>query len=232
MMATSSSEHKSQNKKITRLDFLKLAGAAGAVGATLPSLLSFNQVIGGSGTRNNNTNNININQTSSNTNTRMNKTSSPFHIFDLDGAKPQFQTITGSMTTMNADNFPILAGMGAVLLRLQKGGVREPHWHANAAELSYCVAGNARMTIYGPNARRDTFTIIPGQLTFVPRGHWHNVENIGNEEAKFVIVYNNERPEDLGISESVGSMSARVLDRIFGITSGCNHRTKISRLFK
>ena len=67
------------------------------------------------------------------------------------------------------------------------------------------------MTIYGPNARRDTFTINPGQtLTFVPRGHWHNVENIGNEEAKFVIVYNNERPEDLGISESVGSMSARV----------------------
>ena len=37
-MATNSSEHKSQNKKITRLDFLKLAGAAGAVGATLPSL--------------------------------------------------------------------------------------------------------------------------------------------------------------------------------------------------
>lgn len=33
----------------------------------------------------------------------------------------------------------------------------------------------------------------------------------------FVIVYNIERPEDLGISGSVGSMSARVLDRMFGI---------------
>jgi oxalate decarboxylase len=38
---------------------------------------------------------------------------------------------------MNADNFPILEGMGAVLLRLKKGGIREPHWHPNAAELVF-----------------------------------------------------------------------------------------------
>jgi len=49
------------------------------------------------------------------------------------------------------------------------------------------------------------------------RGYWHDIENIGNQEAKSVIVYNIERPEDLGISGSVGSMSARVLDRMFGI---------------
>jgi oxalate decarboxylase len=213
MMASNSSEYKSQDKKFTRRDFLKLAGAAGAVGATLPSLMSFGQVFGSNGTNNN----TNINQTASNMNTAMNKPSSSIHIFDLDGAKPQFQSVTGSRTVMNADNFPILAGMGAALLRLQKGGVREPHWHANAAELSYCIGGNAKMTIYSPNARRDTFTINPGQLSFVPRGYWHDLENVGNEEARFVIVYNNELPEDLGISGSVGSMSARILDRIFGI---------------
>ena len=213
-MSTDSSEHKSQGKKITRLDFLKLAGAAGAIGVTLPYLMPFGSVSGS----NNNNNNTNINQTSNNMDKAMNKPpATTTHIFDLDGAKPQFQSATGSRTTMNADNFPILAGMGAVLLRLQKGGAREPHWHANAAELSYCVRGNAKMTIYGPNARSDTFAITPGQITFVPKGHWHDLENTGNEEAKFVIVYNNERPQDLGISGSVGSMSSRVLDRIFGI---------------
>jgi oxalate decarboxylase len=212
-MDTSSSEYNPQDRRITRLDFLKLAGAAGAVGATLPSLLSFNQVFGSSGTNNN----TNVNQTTSDMNMAKDKSSSLMHIFDLDGAKPQFENVMGSRTAMNADNFPILAGMGAVLLRLQKGGIREPHWHANAAELGYCITGNAKMTIYSPNARRDTFAINPGQLTFVPRGYWHDVENIGDEEAKFVIVYNNERPEDLGISGSVGSMSATVMDRIFGI---------------
>ena len=207
-MSTNSSEDKSQGKRITRRDFLKLVGAAGAV-ATLPSLLPFGKVFGGTN------NNTNINQTSSMN--PMNKQTSSLHIFDLDGAKPQFSSPNGSRTLMNVDNFPILAGMGAVLLRLEKGGVREPHWHPNAAELSYCITGNAKMTIFSTNARQDTFTINPGDLTFVPRGYWHDIENIGNEEAKFVIVYNNEKPEDLGISGSVGSMSARVLDRMFGI---------------
>lgn len=46
--------------------------------------------------------------------------SSPI-IFDLDGTKPQFSMPYGSRTVMNTDNFPVLKGMGAVLLRLEKG---------------------------------------------------------------------------------------------------------------
>ena len=220
MFTNSSRKNESQDKKFSRREFLKLAGLAGAAGATLPSLMSFGQVLGSyGGIDGNGTNsNTNINQTTgSNGNTTMNQQSSSVRIFDLDGTKPQFQNAAGSRTIMNADNFPILAGMGAALLRLRKGGVREPHWHRNAAELSYCITGNTRMTIYSSNARQDTFTITPGQLTFVPKGYWHDVENIGNEEAKFIVVYNSERPEDLGISGSVGSMPTQVLDRIFGI---------------
>src|SRR6478609_8097927 len=162
-MSTKSSEDKSHDKKITRRDFLKLAGAAGVV-ATLPSLIPFDKVFGST---------KNINQTSI-TNPVINKQTSSIHIFDLDRTKPQFSSANGSRTLMNADNFPILEGMGAVLLRLEKGGIREPHWHPNAAELSLCVSGTAKMTIYSTNARVDTFTISPGQITFVPRAYWHD----------------------------------------------------------
>ena len=127
-MSTKSSEDKSHDKKITRRDFLKLAVAAGVV-ATLPSLIPFDKVFGGT------KNDTNINQTSI-TNPVINKQTQSIHIFDLDRTKPQFSSPNGSRTLMNADNFPILEGMGAVLLRLEKGGIREPHWHPNAAELS------------------------------------------------------------------------------------------------
>ena len=137
-MSINWSEDKSHDKKITRRDFLKLAGAAGVV-ATLPSLIPFGST----------KNDTNINQTSI-TNPVINKQTPSIHIFDLDWTKPQISSPNGSRTLMNADNFPILEGMGAVLLRLEKGGIREPHWHPNAAELSLCVSGTAKMTVYTP----------------------------------------------------------------------------------
>jgi oxalate decarboxylase len=198
-----------KDKKITCREFMNLVGAAGAL-ATLPFLIPLGKVFGATN------NDTSINQTSD-FNTPMEKQTTSIHTFNLDGAKPQFTSPTGSRSTMNKDNFPNLAGMGAVLLRLEKGGTREPHWHTNAAELSFCLSGNASMTIFSTNARHDTFTIMPGDLTFIPRGYWHDFENIGNEEAKFINVYNNERPDDLGISGSIGAMSPRVLDKMFGI---------------
>lgn len=69
----------------------------------------------------------------------------------------------------NANNFPLLNGMSLYSLRLESGGVREPHWHPNAAELSYCLAGRALMTIFGPGAGHDTFTVDTGEIVFVPK---------------------------------------------------------------
>jgi oxalate decarboxylase len=206
---TDTSENESNKEKVTRHDFLKLVGAAGTV-ATLTTVIPFSRVFASTN------NDTNINQTGS-MNQPMVQQTTQTHSFNLDAAKPQFSSTTGTRTLMNADNFPILKGMGAALLRLQKGGIREPHWHPNAAELSLCIGGNAEMTIFGNNAARDTFTIKLGDLTFVPKGYLHDIQNIGDVEAKFVVVYDNERPENLGISGAVGSLSPQVLDRSFGI---------------
>ncbi|MDN5847230.1 MAG: cupin domain-containing protein [Candidatus Nitrosocosmicus sp.] len=139
--------------------------------------------------------------------------------FDLDNAEPEFSNLLGSISSMNVNNFPILSGMGASLLRLKEGGVNEPHWHTNAAELNYCIAGKAEITIYGNNAHKDAFIINPGQLTFIPTGYWHDVQSIGEEGLKLVMVYDNDNPQYLGISGSVGSLPTRVLNSIFGLTS-------------
>lgn len=151
--------------------------------------------------------------------------SSP-HIFNLDLTSPQFFNTFGSRTIANADNFPILNdwSMATYLLRLKKGGVREPHWHPNAAELGYCINGRAKITIYSSNTGADSFTvdsftIDPGEIFFIPQGFMHDIENISNNEAKFVLAFNNERPTTLGLSGSVGSMSDRIMNKTFGIKS-------------
>lgn len=139
-------------------------------------------------------------------------------IFDLDNSSSQVYNLLGSITRMDKDNFPILSGMGGSLLRLKKGGIQVPHWHVNSAELNYCLSGKAKMTIYG-NAQEFTFTLYPGQLTFVPKGYWHDIENIGNEEIKVIMVYENEQPQDIGVAESVHSLPKEILNSIFGLKS-------------
>lgn len=151
--------------------------------------------------------------------------SSPY-TFKLDLTIPQFSNAAGSRTFANADNFPVLNewSMSTYLLRLKGDGVREPHWHPNAAELGYCINGRAKMTIYSSNTGADSFTvdsftIDPGEIFFIPQGFMHDIENIGNNEAKFVLTFNNERPTTLGLSGSVGSMSDRIMNKTFGLKS-------------
>ena len=55
------------------------------------------------------------------------------------------------------------------------------------------------MTIFGPDASLDTFTVDQGEIVFVPRGYIHHIESIGMEEAKFVLSFTHEKPEDLGL---------------------------------
>ena len=79
--------------------------------------------------------------------------------------------------------------------------------------------GKAIMTIFGPNAGRDTFTVDRGEIVFVPRGYLHHIENIGTEVAKFVLAFSHEKPEDLGITGSIGSMPNPILDLTFSQSS-------------
>ena len=125
------------------------------------------------------------------------------HAFDLQSIKPQAICKGGTRSMANVDKFHILEGMALYFLELDKGGVREPHWHPNASELGYCLAGKALMTIFSPGGSHDTFTVDPGEIVFVPKGYLHHIENICEGQTKFAIAFNHERPEDIGISGSL-----------------------------
>lgn len=141
-------------------------------------------------------------------------------IFDLKGTVPKFENEFGSITDATADNFPVLIGMGASLLKLKKGGIQTPHWHLNSSELNYCISGRARMTIYGiDEASRVSFPICRGQLTFVPKGYWHDIENVEDDDLKIIIIFNNEYPDELNPFEAVRSLTSQVSNSIFGLKS-------------
>lgn len=107
----------------------------------------------------------------------------------------------------NAENFPILKGAALYSLHLDKGGIREPHWHPNAAELSYCLTGKALMTIFSPGSGHDTFTVDAGEIAYIPSAYFRYTENIGVEDMQFAVFFNDQQPQDIGISGSFGAYS-------------------------
>ena len=107
--------------------------------------------------------------------------------------------------------------MSLAKLTLETGGFREPHWHANANELSYCVGGETLVTIFGDGNQHATFTISAGQMFFVPSGALHAIENVGDESAELIVVFSHSEPQDFGFSGSVGMLTPNVMGNAWGL---------------
>lgn len=123
----------------------------------------------------------------------------------------------GVRIDVTAEQMPILEGIALATLNLEPGAAREPHWHPNAAELSYCLEGEARTTIVEPGGRRVSMAIEPGDLVFVPPGYVHDIETTSGSGASFLVAFSDERYEDLSLTESTAAMPAHVLAATFGV---------------
>jgi oxalate decarboxylase len=146
------------------------------------------------------------------------------HLFHL-GQQPLATYDGGSFQQANEDNFPILTGQEAsiVLLTLQPGGIREPHWHPSAWELNIVTKGVAAWVLIDGNGNHEGFDQHVGDVVFAPQGSFHYFENRGSDDMKIVIIQNTSTPEDkdnIGIGESLSRIPPRVLSAIFGVPAG------------
>jgi len=135
--------------------------------------------------------------------------------FDLESIKPQIETKGGSVRIANSLNFPQLEELALFSLRIAKNGIREPHWHPNATELNYVIAGKARLTIFSPGGEKDTFTLLPGQGSVIPTGYFHYIENASSTALHMAVYFNHPTPDDIGLSGALSAFSNEVLDSLF-----------------
>ncbi len=139
------------------------------------------------------------------------------HKFPLHSAEPQLSNSYGTKTSVNKSNFPILEGLSIYRLTINEGCFREPHWHANADELAYCLKGKAMVSIFASGNQHSHFTISEGEMFFVPSGQLHAIENTGAGTAEFVISFSHEMPEDFGLSGFAGCLAPSVLANTWGL---------------
>ena len=139
------------------------------------------------------------------------------HVAQLAKRQPRFVGPLGSITHVDHSVLPLMHRLSIRHLVLEAQGVREPHWHANAHELGYCIGGEALITIAGNHAQRESFVVGAGEMFFVPSGAMHSIENIGRAKAEFVLAFSHETPEDFGLKAAFGVMTDAVLGNTFDL---------------
>jgi len=87
--------------------------------------------------------------------------------------------------------FPASTGIAGVSMRLAPGGMREMHWHANAAEWAYVIAGSCRTTLIHPDGSAYVDSFYPGDVWYFPRGYGHSIQGLGPDECHFILIFDN-----------------------------------------
>jgi oxalate decarboxylase len=118
--------------------------------------------------------------------------------------------------------FPVSEKLAGVLMSLNPGGLRELHWHANAAEWAYVIKGQCRVTTINPQGQSQIADFAAGDVWYFPRGFGHSIQGIGAEDCLFVLVFDNGYFSEFGtfsISDWVGHTPPEVLAKNFGVAA-------------
>lgn len=117
--------------------------------------------------------------------------------------------------------FPASIGIAGVSMRLEPGAMRELHWHANAAEWAYVIAGTLRTTILHPDGQSYIDTFFPGDVWYFPKGYGHAIQNTGDQEAHFILIFDNgDFSEDhtFSITDFIAHVPPAIAAQNLGIT--------------
>jgi oxalate decarboxylase len=107
----------------------------------------------------------------------------------------------GEVRIIDSTSFKVSATVAAAVVTVHPGGVRELHWHPNADEWMYVIAGSGRMTVFATGGRARTMDFQAGDVGYVQKTLPHYVQNTGTTDLKFLEMFKSNTFQDLALSE-------------------------------
>jgi oxalate decarboxylase len=108
---------------------------------------------------------------------------SPFrYTFRMGAMAPTVHTASGDARVVDSRNFPAAQKIAAAMLTIKPGGIRELHWHPNASEWQYYIAGRGRMTVFMPVGEARTMDFKANDVGYVAAMAGHYIENTGDTD--------------------------------------------------
>lgn len=107
----------------------------------------------------------------------------------------------GEVRIVDSTTFKESTTVAMALVTVRPGALRELHWHPNADEWQYYMAGKGRMTVFATGGRARTLDFETGDVGYVQKTLPHYIENTGNTDLKFLEMFKASHFQDLSVSE-------------------------------
>ncbi|VDB85112.1 unnamed protein product [Peniophora sp. CBMAI 1063] len=90
----------------------------------------------------------------------------------------------------NIEVMPIATQMAGVNMRLEKGAIRELHWH-KTAEWAYVLKGTTQITAVDMDGKNFLANVGPGDLWYFPPGIPHSLQATGDDPdgTEFLLIF-------------------------------------------
>ncbi len=114
---------------------------------------------------------------------------------------PTKRTKGGEVRIVDSSAFKASTNVAMAMVTLRPGGLRELHWHPNADEWQYYIAGKGRMTVVSTGNKARTLDFQAGDVGYVEKTLLHYVENTGDTDLIFLEMFKSSYYQDLSLSE-------------------------------
>jgi oxalate decarboxylase len=139
------------------------------------------------------------------------------YTFKASTMPPTVKNDGGEVRIVDSSNFTVSTTIAAGIVRLKPGAMRELHWHPNAAEWQFWVAGSGRMTIVMPEGRARTMDFKANDVGIVPAVAGHYVENTGDSDVVFLEMFRTPRFLDISLNNWIGRMPPEMATAHLGL---------------
>jgi oxalate decarboxylase len=128
------------------------------------------------------------------------KSSTDFAFRTMD-MPPTKRTKGGEVRIVDSSTFKASTNVAMAMVTVHPGGLRELHWHPNADEWQYYIAGKGRMTVVSTGNRARTMDFQAGDVGYVEKTLLHYIENTGDTDLIFLEMFKSSFYQDLSLSE-------------------------------
>jgi oxalate decarboxylase len=133
------------------------------------------------------------------------------YTFKLKAMEPTKTSKGGNVRIVDSHNFPVSKHIAAALVTVKPGGMREMHWHPNASEWQYYIAGKGRMTVFYPVDNARTMDFNANDVGYVPSNAPHYIENTGSTDLVFLETFATDAFMDVSLNQWLRRVPSEML---------------------